>query len=692
MESIDRKSLVRRHNPRILELDPSSPLSIGNGELAYTADISGFQNWEYQEPGVPLCTMSQWGFHEYPDPIPREEAYRKLRLQEFMAGARKVGYMSNPAGQEMLYQRLRQSPHRANLFRLRLLDATTGQRIEPSRLKDPLQELDLWSGLLTSRYRYQGKWIHAEALCHPQRDLLAFRLRDPGNALLADASFALGISFPYPSHEIEGSDWDRQGAHKSLLLPDPENEGQWIIERRVDDFHYVCRIGLGDACNIEECGTHDFLIRTRGSELYLSVEFLRGHDRGNTDIPAWQSIEARSAGYWEDFWSGSAAIELWQTEDPRAQELERRIILSRYLCAIHCAGSLPPQETGLVCNSWYGKFHLEMHIWHALFFPLWGRPEMLRTSFAYYERIADLARERARSQGYRGLRWPKMTDPQGFDSPSPIGTLLCWQQPHFTLMAELIYQLDPDQGFLERYAPLVLDAAEFMADYPVYHMEKGVYELQPPLIPAQENHAPEDSLNPTFEIEYWRLGLKISCEWARRLGKEVPEHWLEVLRKLAPPPQEKNREAYAAHEACEDSYGSYAKDHPAMVFPMSFFQGERIDHELMGKTLDLVKEVWDFDSAWGWDFPSMAMCAARLGRREEAIDFLLMEADKNRYLPNGHNAQHPRSDLPLYLPGNGALLLAVAMMAAGWKGSEGRTPGFPKDWKIRVEGFRSLPF
>src|SRR5438046_7490751 len=35
----------------------------------------------------------------------------------------------------------------------------------------------------------------------------------------------------------------------------------------------------------------------------------------------------------------------------------------------------------------------------------------------------------------------------------------------------------------------------------------------------------------------------------------------------------------------------------------------------------------------------------------------------NRYLPNGHNWQ--RANLPCYLPGNGGLLYAVAMMAGG---------------------------
>jgi hypothetical protein len=52
-----------------------------------------------------------------------------------------------------------------------------------------------------------------------------------------------------------------------------------------------------------------------------------------------------------------------------------------------------------------------------------------------------------------------------------------------------------------------------------------------------------------------------------------------------------------------------------------------------------------------------------------------------------------RREIAVYLPANGALLSAVALMIAGWDGSTGKYPGFPKDgsWTIRAEGLRGLP-
>jgi hypothetical protein len=68
---IDRQKLISGHNPVLTEIATDAPLTVGNGELAFTADITGMQTLyeEYQE--LPLCTMSQWGWHT--KPVSREK-------------------------------------------------------------------------------------------------------------------------------------------------------------------------------------------------------------------------------------------------------------------------------------------------------------------------------------------------------------------------------------------------------------------------------------------------------------------------------------------------------------------------------------------------------------------------------------------------------------------------------------------
>jgi hypothetical protein len=96
----------------------------------------------------------------------------------------------------------------------------------------------------------------------------------------------------------------------------------------------------------------------------------------------------------------------------------------------------------------------------------------------------------------------------------------------------------------------------------------------------------------------------------------------------------------------------------------------------MRRTLHKVFAEWQWADTWGWDFPMVAMTAASLGERQLAIDALMMDTPKNTWLPNGHNWQ--RANLPLYLPGNGGLLLAIAHMA--------RLAAFPESWNARWEG------
>jgi hypothetical protein len=163
-----------------------------------------------------------------------------------------------------------------------------------------------------------------------------------------------------------------------------------------------------------------------------------------------------------------------------------------------------------------------------------------------------------------------------------------------------------------------------------------------------------------------------------------------VIEKLSALPVRDG--VYLAHENCPQTYTERNHDHPSMLGALGMLPAgtptNGADLETMRRTLKKVMKEWQWDKTWGWDYPLTAMTAARLGETQVAVDALLMTTEKNRYLPNGHNWQRP--NLPCYLPGNGGLLYAVAMMAAGWQGAPAVTaPGFPSDgsWTVRAESF-----
>ena len=118
---------------------------------------------------------------------------------------------------------------------------------------------------------------------------------------------------------------------------------------------------------------------------------------------------------------------------------------------------------------------------------------------------------------------------------------------------------------------------------------------------------------------------------------------------------------YLCSEDTKDSYENqrYLNDHPIVSGISGMMPKTKlVDNKILDSTLDTIMKKWNWHSAWGWDFPMLAMSAASIGRSEQAIDFLMMDVPKNRYLLNGHNYQDAR--LSIYLPGNGGLLTAVA--------------------------------
>jgi hypothetical protein len=392
----------------------------------------------------------------------------------------------------------------------------------------------------------------------------------------------------------------------------------------------------------------------------------------NEELESVHDVQEAAAKHWEQFWSSGGAIDLSRSTHARAPELERRIVLSQYNTALHCAGSLPSQETGLLFNSWFGKFHLEMHWWHSAHFVAWDRFELFARSLGYYERILPQARQIAQQQGYAGARWPKMVGPEGKDSPSPVGPLLIWQQPHPIYYAELCYRRCKDRATLDRWRTIVQETADFMASYA--HLLDARYVLGPPMRTVSENADELTARNPTFELAYWRFGLSTAQQWRQRLGEPRVELWDQVIEKLSPLPAQGG--LYLMQEGMSDTYTKWNWEHPALLMPASLLPPEYHNFETMRRTVRKVMEVWQWDRAWGWDFGMAAMAAAQVGEKELAIKALLIDSVKNRYHPNGHNYQ--RENLTAYLPGNGSLLAAVATMAASDSFQQ-------KDWQAKWE-------
>ncbi len=631
--TLERKPLVSRHNPVYKADDPRAPLGVGNGEFAFSADVTGLQTFPDKfEKSFPLCTQSQWGWHSFRRPA------GQLKLTEYDTFGRMVGYASNGKGQEEIFNWLRENPHRLHLGRIGFLG------LAPDDIRNPEQTLDLWTGTLISRFEYKGKPVTVRTCVHPTLDMLACEV---------DTPLKVVIDFPYASPGITAADWNKPQAHKTT----------GDIQRTLDGDTYNVSIRWKTEVRLERRSEHSFALhpvieRLRPGSGKLSFSVLFEPVKTGAAHP---DCFAACAEHWQRFWSSGASVEF-----PENRELERRAVLSQYLTAIHCAGSLPPQETGLTMNSWYGKFHLEMHWWHAAHFAMWGRPQLLERSLSWYGHILPSARAKAKQQGYAGARWPKMCGPNGDDSPSNIGPFLIWQQPHPISYAELMYAAAPKAQTLDRYRVVVFETAQFMASFA--HWDGKRYVLGPPVIPAQENHPPRETWNPTYELAYWAHALGIAQQWRQRLGLPPDPKWEHVRANLSALPAKDG--VYLAHENCPQTFTERNRDHPSMLAAMGVLPGVGVDRATMRRTLDRVMREWKWPDTWGWDYPMVSMTASELGDAKLAIDALLLKTPKNEYTASGHNYQRP--SLPCYLPGNGGLLAAIAKMGSkglisGWR-------------------------
>jgi hypothetical protein len=688
---IDRHKLVTRHNISHAEISPLNALTIGNGEFAFTADITGLQSFpEYYEAGIPLGTMSQWAWHRFPNP----EKYGLTDVvKQYWSGKDSIPYYfqftnSPDIRRSEAVKWLRENPHRVHLGLIGLdMIKSDSTPVTINDIQNPVQKLNLWTGELHSRFEIEGIPVEVTTFCHQQIDMVSVKVE---SELIRTGRLAVSIRFPYARHEKFNPGYDLENECKHITLLTDSDKNFQLFRCVLDSMRYYTRLDWEGDCQVQLTGQHHIELFPVSGRTALTFDVVFSKSHRASKFPSFCETKRNNARSWSHFWKSGGAIDFSSCTDPRAFELERRIILSQYLTRIQCSGTLPPQETGLTYNSWYGKFHLEMHWWHAVHFILWNRPELIGEQLDYYFKIVEEAGKTARLQGYDGVRWPKMTGPEGSESPSTIGVFLIWQQPHIIYFSELLYQYhQQDTVIPHKYRNLVFATADFMASYARYDSTRKQYVLGPALIPAQERFTPEKTVNPSFELAYWHWALETAQQWRLRSGLPRKSEWQSVLDNLSSPPMEEG--LYLFTETARDSYSNsnFMTDHPMVLAMMGFLpETDFVNREVMDNTLNTILSEWDWKSCWGWDFPMIAMNATVLHKPEIALDILMKETQKNTWLMNGHNYQD--ETLRLYLPGNGALLTAAAFMCT-YRNDDGSN-GFPNDghWKVKYENLFPL--
>ncbi|KAK0704681.1 Six-hairpin glycosidase-like protein [Lasiosphaeris hirsuta] len=672
-----RRKVVQSVNIRRNASSDSTPLQVGNGNFAFGADVTGLQTFK------PYGILSSWCWHNFslPTTINQTSVDDYTGVQWWTHGRLVTYAQPNPA-QDDISTWLIKNPKRVNIGNVGF---TFGRdNVIEADLKQKTQLLDLWSGKLSSSFVFNGSAVEVETSVDPDSDTVGISVESS----LLKSGLGLFFDFPFPDNNKFNAPFvgvfNATSEHSTSLERISAHSA--TIKHSLGQTTYFTTITWegGGTVSGPAAGTHRYFFTGSSSRLQLNVAFSPSPP---PKVRGLLKVARASREWWESFWAAGAFIDLSAVKAENATELQRRIIVSQYLLAVNSASNNPPQESGLVNNGWYGKFHLEMNIWNSLPFARWGHfPLLWRSLPDMYSRFLQSSLDRARFQGYEGARWSKMTDPTGRSAPGEINSLLIWQQPHPMYFAEIEYRSFPNATTLSRWDKILTVTADFMASFAFFNTTTGVYDLGPPIYPVSENTNPNVTLNPTFELAYWRFGLDVATRWKTRQGLSVPTTWTTVRDKLAPLPVVDG--TYAVYEGIRGMWTDNAttNDHPAMAGIYGLLpppaSGPPLDEAVLRKTAGKIKELWALEESYGWDFSMLAMNSLRLGDVEQAVEYLLhpiFQFDDAGYPVGGSRVPTP------YFPNAASLLLATAMMAGGWDGAEGKH--FPKGWDVEVEGF-----
>jgi hypothetical protein len=681
---IDRQALVSRHDVIVHAPDPTGAMAVGNGSFAFNFDITGLQSFpEYYQKTMPIGILSDWGWHRFPNP--EGFSLEKFKFKTIPKHDRTFVYPAsgtNHPTPEAAY--LRSNPNRVGLGRIGLeMTHADGSAVTIADLQQVIQHLDLWAGLVESSFSVDGTAVTVQTAAHPDRDEVGIRIVSP---LIGMGRLKVRLAFPYASTSFgpDYQDWNHPELHETVMTKAGDTGADF--SRQVDDLHYQAKAKWSAGASIVETAKHQFLISGTGNQLDLSTCFspAKSGEKMETEPDSVDGIKAASTEHWRDYWSKGGVLDLSGNDDPRAAELERRIVLSQYVMAVHDSGPNPPQETGLAVNSWNGKFHMEMYWWHAAHWALWGHAEILEKSLDSLNNMMPPGEAMAKLEGCRGVKWSKMTDPTGEESPSGVGPVLVWQQPHPIYLAELVYRAKKDRATLERFKTIVFETADYMATFVDYDPMRKEYVLGPGVSSGDEKHTDVlHNLNPTMELGYWKWALQTAIQWRVRLGLPPDPLWDKVVSQLALPTVRNG--VYPALEIPEETKPAFMSTWLYGALP-----GEGIDKDAMRNTLHALSKQGVMENTVTWGTAMAAMCAARLNEPDRAIDLLAGKFDSNPFRASGYTVRRP-DQTPMYMPANGGWLTAAAMMAAGWDGNTTGSPGFPKGWKVRYEGLLPLP-
>ncbi|KAL9560972.1 hypothetical protein ACKAV7_014888 [Fusarium commune] len=204
------------------------------------------------------------------------------------------------------------NPNRINLGRIGL--RFNGDTLPSSSISNTYQELDLWHGAITSGFTIDDVRVKVVTQGDFESDAVVFTIE---SELIESGKLKVELDFPYP----------------------PVHTTKYKNEVFVGVYDFPTNHSTKLSTNLKHNTAH--ICHDLGTKYYVnlrwpkkdSLELKRLEMQGSTKPTA----HRRNRGGWQDYWSQGGFVDLTESTNPNATELQRRIVTSQYHARVNSA-------------------------------------------------------------------------------------------------------------------------------------------------------------------------------------------------------------------------------------------------------------------------------------------------------------------------------------------------------------------
>lgn len=257
------------------------------------------------------------------------------------------------------------NPNRINLGRIGL--RYKGATLNASEITSPSQELDLWRGVIISKFEVSGKAVKVVTQGDFDSDAVAVSVESD---LIQSGDLSVELDFPFPpihstqyKYEVFAGVYNFPLNHTTTLVKTSSDQTSAHIHHELQQTSYFVnlrwpeetplKISRNEPPNSTATTAHRYTLSSgsKASSLAFTAHF--SPDSRVPSLPA--KIQKENQREWNDYWKDGGFVDLTASTNPNATELQRRIIKSQYHVRVNSAANgQPPQESGLMNNGWYG--------------------------------------------------------------------------------------------------------------------------------------------------------------------------------------------------------------------------------------------------------------------------------------------------------------------------------------------------